>query len=221
MPIHAVIFDRDGVLSHFDMRAIGDFILPIVPLSLDALWQHWFNWVTRIGPPDSIEVEDQYWRAFWDWLTDELALDRAVRAQLYRFRYLDYIRPYADSRPALLTAKDCGLQVAVLSNFALLSLEQSLDRIGLADLVDLAVSATAIGVEKPDPAAFLAVTNALNVAPAECLLFDDEPPNVVAARQLGMTAYLVDRAAALHGPGTVVDLSGLADLLQLANRPPV
>jgi len=220
MPIRAVIFDRDGVLSTFDMQAVAAFILPIVPQSLDEVGQRWIRWTDQVGPPSSAEVEDAYWRAFWDWLADDLHLDHTVRTQLYCFQYLDYIRAYADSRPALLAAKNGGLQVAVLSNFSLLSLDQSLERLGLADLVDLAVSATAIGVRKPEPAAFHTVTTALGVAPSECLLFDDEPPNVVAARRLGMTAYLVDRSA-LHGLGTVADLSGLADLLKLAHRPPV
>ncbi|MDQ2806567.1 MAG: HAD-IA family hydrolase [Chloroflexota bacterium] len=213
MPIRAVIFDRDGVLSDFDMRAVGDFILPLVPQSLDELSRHWIKWVKRVGPPDSVAVEDEYWRAFWDWIADDLALDAASRAKLYRFQYLDYIRAYPDSRPAMLAAQHGGLQVAVLSNFSLLSLDQSLERLGLADLVALAISATAIGVRKPEPAAFLTVTHALGVAPAECLLFDDEPANVAAARRLGMTAYLVDRATTVPAPGTVTDLSGLADLL--------
>ncbi len=207
MTIRAVIFDRDGVLSHFDMRAVGDFILPLVPQSLDELRRHWIGWVNRVGPPDSVAVEDQYWRAFWDWLADDLALDSATRAKLYSFQYLDYIRAYPDGRPALLAARKCHLQVAVLSNFSLLSLDQSLERLGLADLVDLAVSATAIGLRKPDPAAFLSVTQALGVPPQECLLFDDEPPNVAAARRLGMTAYLVDRRTSLPSFGTVPDLT--------------
>ena len=221
MPIRAVIFDRDGVLSTFDMQAVAAFILPIVPQSLDELGQHWIRWTDQVGPPSSAEAEDAYWRAFWDWLAAELALDATHLAQLHHFQYLDFISVYPDSRPALLAAKNGGLQVAVLSNFSLLSLDRSLARLGLADLVDLAISATAIGVRKPDPAAFRTVTTALGVAPSECLLFDDEPPNVAAARRLGMTAYLVDRAAALHGLGTVADLSGLADLLKLAHRPPV
>ncbi len=221
MPIRAVIFDRDGVLSTFDMQAVAAFILPIVPQSLDELSQHWIRWTAQVGPPSSAEAEDAYWRAFWDWLAAELDLDATRLAQLHHFQYLDFMRAYPDSRSAMLAAKDGGLQVAVLSNFALLSLDRSLERLGLADLVDLAISATAIGVRKPDPAAFRTVTAALGVAPSECLLFDDEPPNVAAARRLGMTAYLVDRSAALHDPSTVADLSGLADLLKLANRPPV
>ena len=216
MPIRAVIFDRDGVLSDFDMRAVSEFILPLVPLSLTALGERWIVWTAQAGPLGSATAEESYWRAFWDWLAAELELDAATKAALYRFQYLDYIRAYPDSRPALAAAKAHGLQVAVFSNFTLVS--RSLDRLGLTDLVDLAVSAGTIGAWKPDPIAFHYVTSALGVAPQECLLFDDEPPNVAAARQLGMAAYLVDRSASLGDPGTVADLSGLADLLAAANR---
>lgn len=215
MPIRAVIFDRDGVLADFDMRAVGDFILPLVPLSLAALGERWIVWTNQVGPLGSATTEESYWRAFWDWLADELALDAATKAALYRFQYLDYIRAYPDSRSALAVAKAHGLQVAVLSNFMLV--DRSLERLGLADLVDVAVSAGTIGAWKPDPTAFHYVTTALGVAPQECLLFDDEPPNVAAARRLGMVAYLVDRSAPLRDPGTVADLSDLANLLAGAN----
>lgn len=50
-----------------------------------------------------------------------------------------------------------------------------------------------IGVRKPDPAAFTALTDALDVPPESTVFIDDAERNVVAARDLGFAAiHLVD-----------------------------
>jgi FMN phosphatase YigB (HAD superfamily) len=50
-----------------------------------------------------------------------------------------------------------------------------------------------IGYAKPSPLAYQHITNALSVAPHECLFFDDEQSCVDGARAVGMIAHLVDR----------------------------
>jgi HAD superfamily hydrolase (TIGR01509 family) len=218
MAIKAVIFDRDGVLTDFDMRRIAAFLAPILPHSLDQLGSKWIAWTNEVGAPKSVETEASYWRAFWDWLGDELHLTPNLRAQLYRFDYLDYIQPYQDARPALEAIKTRQLTTAVLSNFGVLSLEQSLQRAQLGDLVDYTFAAAAIGFWKPHTRAFLHVVQHLKLAPEECLLLDDELPNVVAANELGMRAYLVDRQD--HQSGSIADLTEVGVLLeQEAARP--
>ena len=46
------------------------------------------------------------------------------------------------------------------------------------------------GVRKPDPEAFLGAARALGRPPGECLLIDDRPVNVAAAKAVGMRALL-------------------------------
>jgi len=60
---------------------------------------------------------------------------------------------------------------------------------------DVIYRSSQIGIRKPDPSGFLHVLQQHGVSPAESLFFDDLPDNVEAARQLGMTAVLVDSPA--------------------------
>lgn len=59
-----------------------------------------------------------------------------------------------------------------------------------AALFDAMVFSYQIGVTKPDPKAFKAISSKLDCAVNECLLVDDNPSNCAAAKQLGMKAIV-------------------------------
>ncbi len=216
MPIRAVIFDRDGVLTSFDMDVAVAFFQPLLPIGVDKLLQRFQQWGKSVGFPRSVAEEQEFWRGFWNWLSDDLALTATVRAQLQRFDYTSVIRPFPDARAALTASRQRDLKVGVLSNFSLASLDAALTAAGLADLVDIACAAMVIGAAKPAPASYLSVTHALGVAPDECLFFDDETPCVEGAKALGMQAYLVDRRRNNHAllQRIVRDLSALPTILE-------
>jgi HAD superfamily hydrolase (TIGR01509 family) len=54
------------------------------------------------------------------------------------------------------------------------------------------------GVRKPDAEAYLGAARTLGVAPEECLFVDDRAVNVVAAREVGMDAILMQGAKRLR-----------------------
>jgi putative hydrolase of the HAD superfamily len=88
-----------------------------------------------------------------------------------------------------------NIQLGVLSNFSLASLEQSLVTTGLAPYFQVACSAAVIGAAKPSAQAYKTALDALRVEPEECIFFDDEEECIEGARRLGLRAYLVDRQA--------------------------
>jgi epoxide hydrolase-like predicted phosphatase len=68
----------------------------------------------------------------------------------------------------------------------------------LVDLVDDAVYSHETGINKPDPRAFAIACERLSSRPEECVLVDDHPPNIEAARAFGMQAILfTDNASAV------------------------
>lgn len=211
----AVIFDRDGVLTHFDLPMLRELFSSLIPLPLEAVAARWQRWCERGGPRTPSE-ETTFWAAFWDGICDELELGGAQRERLHAFDYTRSVRAFPEARATVLAARAHGLKVGVLSNFPLVSLDASLVAAGLADLIDVARSAPAIGAAKPDPNSYLSVTRALGVEPEECLFFDDELECVEGARAVGMTAYLVDRRRAAHSveEGVVRDLAVLPSLLE-------
>jgi putative hydrolase of the HAD superfamily len=207
--VEAVIFDRDGVLTDFDLGLVSRFFAPLLPVSLAELATCWQEWGQRTGFPRSLAEEERFWFAFWENLSDRFALSQQVRSRLQAVNYADFIKPFPDARPAMQAARSRGMKIGVLSNFSLASLELSLEAAGLADLVDVALAAPVLGVAKPDAGSYLAVTEALAVKPPACLFFDDEVPCVEGASKVGMHSYLVDRRRSGHAlnEGVVSDLS--------------
>lgn len=211
--IQAVIFDRDGVLTYFDFKAAMAYFKQVLPLSFEELTQRWWAWRDPQAAPSTLSQEQAIFEGFWKRLAEDLQLTPAQQTQLQQFDYTRIVRPYPEVPQVLQTLKQQGLRVGVLSNFELASIEASLQGAGLAAWIDVALAAPVIGVAKPEPEAYLAVARALDVAPAACLYFDDEPSWAAGARAVGMTAYHVDRERAAHdlARGVVRDLTALSD----------
>jgi putative hydrolase of the HAD superfamily len=189
----AVIFDRDGVLTYFDVEGAQAFFQPLLPFSIFELAKRWQQWGAQVGFPTTDAEEEQFFAGFWQTLRDENKLDDEQYHTLVGCRYTDFMRSYADAREVLLQLRRAGVRIGVLSNFSLASLEASLEAVGLADCVDVACAATVIGYAKPEPQAYRHVAHLLDVVPEACLFFDDEAPCVEGAREVGMKAYVVDR----------------------------
>jgi FMN phosphatase YigB (HAD superfamily) len=215
LDIQAVIFDRDGVLLDFDLEAAARFFDPRVPLSMWEIFGQWHVWGEQKGFPRSLEEEHTFFVGFWDHLCDELGLSAQTRSDLHDFDYTTCFSVYPDVVPALMAAKAANLRVGVLSNFALASLDQSLQTTGLAPWIDVACAATVIGVSKPAREAYTITAQRLGVLPEECLFFDDEPLCVAGALASGMHAFQVDRTRSSHAiaKGKVANLSALARIL--------
>jgi putative hydrolase of the HAD superfamily len=213
MAIRAVIFDRDGVLTRFDFAPALELFKQLPGLSFDEVRQRWEQWSARTGVPRTVAAERTFLSGFWDALCDECALPDTVRERFHRFDYLETIHPFADARPALLAARARGLRIAVLSNFPLASLESSLAKAGVGDLIDVACAASVIGASKPAPAAYQYALDALGVSAEECVLIDDEPPCVEGARAVGIEAFLLDRAASAPSEGVLRDLYNFDSVL--------
>jgi len=206
----AVIFDRDGVLAEFDLEGASRELGPLLPFGLEQLGAHLRDWAPRSGRRVTCATSERaFWDAFWEELCATRGLDARVRAELLRYAPCRTLKPFADARPTLEGARARGYRVGVLSNFALFDLPGSLEWLGLAPLVDAALSAALLGVSKPAPEAYLAMARALGQRPEDCLFVDDRPDCVEGARRVGMRAWLLDRRGRTRGEGV---LGGLDEL---------
>lgn len=208
----AVIFDRDGVLTYFDLPALEAFFRPVVPLTIGEIGARWQRHCAAHTAPGTLADEASFWALFWHGVADELALDESARATLATFDYTRMLRAHDDARPALERARAAGMRTGVLSNFPLASLERSLAATGLLDLVDVCCSAAVIGVSKPDVRAYRATAERLGVRPDQCLFLDDEAPCVAGALEAEMDAYLVDRSRTSGSRRAVPDLEAVCAL---------
>jgi beta-phosphoglucomutase len=66
-----------------------------------------------------------------------------------------------------------------------------LDQLGIRKYFSAIVSAEDVEVSKPDPETFLKAARLLNTAPADCLVFEDAPKGVEAARNAGIPCVVL------------------------------
>lgn len=203
MTIRAVIFDRDGVLTRFDLSPLRAR-LEAFGLSLDTMMGAWEPWYRSQTLPKNREEESRFIEAFLDAFCKSHSLSTAARDELVSFDYAALVRPFDDARPALEWARARGLRIAVLSNFPLVRLDESLVAARLAEFVDGAFAAPVIGYSKPDRRAYLHVAESFGVSPEHFAMVDDELDCVRGAEAVGIRAWLLDRRST--GPGSLVNL---------------
>ena len=192
-PANTVIFDRDGVLTYFDIARAQEFFRPLVPYSVFELAKRWQKWGLEVGFPATIEQEQAFFSGFWQQLRQENQLNDVQYSTLAECRYTDFMQSYPEAADVLQTLKRRNVRVGVLSNFSLASLDASLQAVGIREWIDVACAATVIGYAKPQPEAYQHVARLLQTPPEACLFFDDELPCVEGAQQVGMKSYFVDR----------------------------
>lgn len=84
--------------------------------------------------------------------------------------------------------------LAVASGGFRRNVEMTLDTIGIRPLFDVVVCVEDYARGKPFPDAFLEAARRMNVAPENCLVFEDSPLGLQAARAAGMQCVFVPRS---------------------------
>ena len=114
------------------------------------------------------------------------------------------LRP--EARDTILAARAAGLKLAILSNeLDLFYGADFRDRLALLGLFDVVTDATYTHILKPDPRAYAAVTDGLQLSAADCVFVDDQPRNVAGAVAAGTRADVgKDTSLAVAIAGSVV-----------------
>lgn len=111
-------------------------------------------------------------------------------------------------------ARALGLGRAVASSSSFGWVDGWLRRHGIRDLLQAVVARDDVRRVKPDPELFLLAASRLGVAPERCLVFEDSPNGMRAARDAGMRCAAVPNALTRPLPRPPVDLV-LESLAQL------
>ncbi len=127
----------------------------------------------------------------------------------------------------LLDARALGLGRAVASSSSSGWVEGWLKRHGIRELFDAVVGRDHVAKVKPEPELFLAAAARLRLAPGACVVFEDSPNGMRAARAAGMRCVAVPNSLTrrLKRPEVELELSSLAErplpaiLQELSGRP--
>ena len=113
--------------------------------------------------------------------------------------------------PALLDGLERrGIVVALATSAPAPNVVHTLEEVGLTDAFPTIVRGDQVGRGKPAPDVFLEASRQLDVPPAECVVFEDAPMGIVAARAAGMrvvaitTSFRTTQFQALDQPPDLV-----------------
>jgi HAD superfamily hydrolase (TIGR01662 family) len=132
---------------------------------------------------------------------------------------------YGHVRAALDALSRMGYRMAVVSNTMMAGrfLREHFENAGIGEFFEVTLFSAEFGVNKPDPAIFLAALQQMGVQPEQAWYVGDKPQrDVCGSHRAGMTAVLVDSA---HGHRVadapenepdfrIGDISGLPGLLE-------
>jgi len=178
-------------------RAFGAYLFDLDGTIADSMPLHLISWQQAVREHGGDFPED----LFWAW--GGVPLPRTVELLNERFGYhmsppevvhrkeqlylerLDRVRPVA-SVAAHIAAQHGRIPMAVVSGSPRLSIERTLAALHLENCFDAVVGAEDYTHGKPDAEPFLLAAHKLNVAPADCLVFEDADLGIQAAEAAGM-----------------------------------
>ncbi len=126
-------------------------------------------------------------------------------------RYQEVFRPHLKLLPGLTDflekAKENHIGLAIGTAAPQTNIDYVLDGIPeLKKIFPVVVGAYDVATSKPDPEVFLKCAEKLNVAPENCIVFEDSPKGVEAARNGGMKAIVL---LTFHEPEDFVGLDNV------------
>ncbi|HMR85034.1 MAG TPA: HAD family phosphatase [Niabella sp.] len=84
-----------------------------------------------------------------------------------------------------------GIKMAIGSAAIMFNIDFVLDGLKIRHYFDVLVSADDVQHSKPDPETYLKCAELLNIAPGECLVFEDAPKGVESALRAGMDSVVL------------------------------
>lgn len=122
---------------------------------------------------------------------DEVATLNHEKESVYRELYAPHLRAVAGFEELLATAKASGTKLAVATAAPPANIAFTLDGLGLRPHFDAIVGAADVPRGKPHPDVFLKAAERCAVAPEHCIVFEDAPLGVEAARRAGMRCVVL------------------------------
>jgi HAD superfamily hydrolase (TIGR01509 family) len=184
-PFQAVVFDCDGVLVDSEVLVIEALtgVCSGIGLDYDAA-VHCTRFLGLEAAAIFEQLENDYRRQYAKPLPASFRQDCLDR---YRAAAEQRLNEVPGARAAI---EALHLPIAVASSSDLRSLNWKLDKTHLRDLFgDHVYSRDSVAHSKPAPDLYLHAARELDVAPEDCLVIEDSPNGIAAARAAGMTAW--------------------------------
>lgn len=219
--LRGIIFDMDGVLCDSE---------PFICEAACRMFAERYG--VTVAPEDFIPFvgagEDRYIGGVAEkhGISLDLATDKARTYEIYLQIIQGRLQPMPGVREFLADCRRRGLRLAVATSADRVKMEGNLRQIGLpADRFDVAVNGLEIERKKPHPDIFLLAARRLGLPACECLVVEDAPNGIQAAKAagalcLGLTSSFDEAALRSAGADWVAqDLAHVPEeILALAKK---
>ncbi|SFD66748.1 HAD family hydrolase [Massilia yuzhufengensis] len=122
---------------------------------------------------------------------DEVALLNHEKESVYRELYAPHRKAVAGFDELVAQAKADGVKLAVATAAPPANIDFTLDGLDVRKHFDAVVGAADVARGKPHPDVFLKAAERCGVAPEHCIVFEDAPLGVEAARRAGMRCIVL------------------------------
>ncbi len=202
MPIHAIIFDFDGLILDTETAALESWRSIYAEYGHDLSLELWKDALGR-APGHGFDAA-----AHLATLVGT-PIDRVVllaERQARKRQLCETLMVLPGVREVLDEARELGLPCAIASSSDREWVEGWLRRHDLHDAFACVRTSDDVAAAKPAPDLFLSAASCLEVPPAQCLVFEDSPNGVLAAHEAGMHCVAVPCAITAQVPMPPVDL---------------
>lgn len=182
--IKAVIFDMDGLMIDSEMlhfKAYQHVLAKVgIEFAQDGYWQVWGSdkemcerlvkgYNLRIAPEELLKMKNNFFRTI---LIHNVIPKKGLFSLLEKLKSANYL-------------------LAVASGSQREEIEGILANLNISHYFSTVVSAESVERGKPAPDSFLFAAKKLGIAPDNCLVLEDSPRGVLAAKKAGMTCFAV------------------------------
>jgi beta-phosphoglucomutase len=203
--IHAAIFDLDGTLidsydAHYEAwRSIS--ATHGVAVTVDDYYSHF-------GRRNEDLLRECWLRAGKGELThDQIAALDLEKEAAYRSIVAGRLPVMDGARELVASLRADGFRTAVGSSGPPANVALAIEGLALENAFDAVVTGRDVKRSKPDPECFLLAAERLAVPPSRCVVFEDAPAGIAAAKAAGM------RCIAITSKGHTVERQHEADIV--------
>lgn len=182
----AVIFDLDGTLldsmwlwREIDIEYLGGFGIDI-PWDLQksiegkSFTETAIYFKERFEIPDTVEQITEYW--------NKMAMSK----------YCNKVTLKPGAREFIVELHNKNIKLGIATSNSRELTEAALSSKGIHEYFQAIVTGDDVKRGKPNPEIYLRAAKLLNASPCDCLVFEDVPQGILAAKNAGMTACAVD-----------------------------
>lgn len=213
-PIKAVLFDMDGLMidsEPLNFKAWKKVLKKYdIHLKKDEYNQRY------VGIPDKDGTEDLVARYSLSVSAEKLS---QTKRKLYTRLLQTKLVPQPGLIDLLISLHKVGYKTAIGSGSSLEEIQMVIKGLAIYHLIDSYCSAEEVNKGKPAPDTYLELAKRLDVDPAECLVLEDAPPGVQAAKAAEMLCFAIPSNETKNLDFSLADkvLNSLSEVFALIN----